>query len=385
MKTLRIGQVGHKWIGRAHTHAYTDLPIFFEIDARIERTILCSNEESVFPVAERWGWKRATLDWREVVSDPEVDIVIVAAPSAIHKDVAIAAARNGKHVFCEKPLALTLEDAVEMTQVGKEAGVINMIGFNYRRVPALALARQMIQDGTIGEIRHFRGIYQQDWLVDPEFPLVWRVQKKDAGYGSHGDLGAHVIDTARFLVGEVSQVVCTQETFVTERPIATAMDGFSATSSGEMGTVDVDDASSMLLRFKDQQAIGYIEATRFGAGHRNQNRIEVNGSKGSFIFDMEQMNELLYYSTEDPANLQGYRRIQVGEATHPYMANWWPAGHIIGFGDTFVNEAFDFVNAVIAGEQVTPDFVDGLKCQFVLDAADRSAKNGVWVKVEDSL
>jgi predicted dehydrogenase len=384
MRTLRIGQVGHKWIGRAHTHAYTDLPVFFEVDARIEKSILCSNEESVFPVAERWGWTRAALDWREVVADPDVDIVVVAAPSAIHKAVSIEAAKNGKHVFCEKPLALTLEDAREMVKAVQDAGVTNMIGFNYRRVPALALARQMIQDGKLGEIRHFRGIYQQDWLVDPSFPLVWRLQKKDAGYGSHGDLGAHVIDTARFLVGDIAEIVCMQETFVHERPIATAMDGFSAETSGEMGQVDVDDASAMMFRFRDRNALGYIEVTRYGAGHRNQNRIEINGSKGSIIFDMEQMNELLYYDTEDPGTLQGYRRIQVGEASHPYTANWWPAGHIIGFGDTFVNEAYDFVNAVLAGEQITPDFVDGLKCQLVLDAADRSAKTGSWVKVEDA-
>jgi len=383
MKTIRIGQIGHKWIGRAHTHAYTDLPIFFEIDAQIERTVLCSNEQSVFPVANRWGWKRATLDWHEVVADPNVDIVVVAAPSALHKDVSIAAAANGKHVFCEKPLALTLDDAREMTRAVEDAGVTNMIGFNYRRVPALALARKMIQDGRIGEIRHFRGIYQQDWLVNPDFPLVWRLQKKDAGYGSHGDLGAHVMDQARILVGEISEVVCMQETFVKQRPIATSMDGFSAAASDQLGDVDVDDASSMLLRFKDQQAMGYIEVTRYGAGHRNQNRIEINGSNGSIIFDMEKMNELLYYSSKDPDETQGYRRIQVGEAIHPYTANWWPAGHIIGFGDTFVNQAYDFVSAILKREQVTPDFRDGLQCQVILDAANRSAESGRWVAVEE--
>lgn len=384
MTTLRIGQVGHKWIGRAHTHAYTDLPIFFDVGAKIEKSILCSNEESVFPVAERWGWKRATLDWREVVTDPTVDIVVIAAPSAIHKEVAIGAAENGKHVFCEKPLALTIDDARAMTDAVVAAGVTNMVGFNYRRVPALALARQMITEGMLGEIRHFRGIYQQDWLVDPEFPLVWRLRKQDAGYGSHGDLGAHVIDTARFLVGEIRSVVCTQETFVNQRPIATEMDGFSAKTSGQMGDVDVDDASAMMLRFHGTNALGYIEVTRYGAGHRNQNRIEVNGSKGSLVFDMEQMNELLFYDTTDPGSYQGYRKIQVGEDSHPYTANWWPAGHIIGFGDTFVNEAYDFVSAALAGKQVSPTFVDGLKCQLVLDAADRSAKSNVWVEVEEA-
>ena len=383
MRTLRIGQVGHRWIGRAHTHAYTDLPIFFDVEATIEKSILCARSDDVGSVAERWGWRRSTHDWHEVVSDPDVDVVIVAAPSALHKDVSIEAARNGKHVFCEKPLALTLDDAREMTAAVRDAGVVNMIGFNYRRVPALALARRMIRDGLLGEIRHFRGVYQQDWLVDPAAPLVWRLQKKDAGYGSHGDLGAHVIDTARFLVGDIARIVCTQETFVSERPVATEMDGFSAKTSGELGTVDVDDASAMMFRFRDSKALGYIEATRYGAGHRNQNRIEVNGSKGSIVFDMEQMNDLHYYSTDDPETLQGYRRIQVGEASHPYTANWWPAGHIIGFGDTFVNQAYDFVNAVIADRRIEPDFEDGLACQLVLDAAGRSAQSGAWVDVED--
>jgi len=248
-------------------------------------------------------------------------------------------------------------------------------------VPALALARQLIQEGEIGDIFHFRGCYQQGWLVDPGFPLAWRLRKAAAGYGSHGDLGAHVVDLARFLVGEIQEVCCFQETFIRQRPKPEFEDGLVAKAGKEMGEVDVDDASAFLARFRGRQTMGYFEVTRYGNGHRNQNRIEINGSKGSLIFDMEKMNELEVYLGSDPANLQGFRRVQVGEGVHPYMANWFPAGHIIGYGDTFVNQAFDLIAAIKEGKAASPDFLDGLKCQQVLEAADRSAHSRQWETV----
>lgn len=382
MRHIGVGLIGHKFMGRAHTHAYTDLPIFFDTNVEVIKKVICANEESIHEAGRRWGWQSSTLDWREVVANREVDLVDIAAPSAIHAEVAIAAAKAGKHVFCEKPLALTLADAEAMTEAVQRAGVVNMIGFNYRRVPALALAKKLIEDGEIGEVYHFRGCYQQGWLVDPGFPLVWRLQKQQAGYGSHGDLGAHVVDLARFLVGEVDEVCCQQETFLTERPKPSFVDGLVAVAGTEMGRVDVDDASAILLRFAGRKTLGYIEVTRYGTGHRNQNRIEINGSKGSLIFDMEKMNELEYYRGDDPGHLQGFRRIQVGEGTHPYMANWWPAGHIIGYGDTFVNQAFDLITAIRDGVKIAPDFHDGLVCQRILEAADRSARTRQWEKVE---
>lgn len=284
--------------------------------------------------------------------------------------------------FCEKPLALTIQDAKQMVEAVQKAGVVNGVGFNYRKVPALSLAKRMIEDGLIGEIYHFRGIYQQDWLVDPNYPIVWRLQKKEAGYGSHGDLGAHVVDIARFLVGDISEVCCLQETFISQRPKLAAADGLRAIPGKEYGDVDVDDASMFMLRFSGKKTLGYLEVTRYGAGHRNQNRIEVNGSNGSLIFDMENMNELLYYSTKDNPGLQGFKRIQVGEIDHPFMSNWWPAGHLIGYGETFVNQAYDFICAIRDGKSATPDFMDGYICQLILDAADRSAKNRTWIKIE---
>jgi len=381
MKEIRVGLIGHKFMGRAHTHAYTDLPIFFDTDIEIVKKVICSNEESVIDIAKRWNWQKHSLDWREVVQDPEVDLVDIAAPSAIHAQIAIAAAEAGKHIFCEKPLALNLKDAKAMVNAVEKAGVVNMIGFNYRRVPAIALAKKLIADGEIGEIYHFRGIYQQGWLVDPNFPLTWRLRKEKAGYGSLGDLGVHVIDLARYLVGEIEEVLCTERTFIKERPKPIVEDGLVAIAGKEQGKVDVDDAAAFLAHFKNMETIGYLEMTRYGTGHRNQNRIEINGSKGAIIFDMEKMNELEFYRVDDPSHIQGYRRIQVGEGVHPYMANWFPAGHLIGYGDTFVNQAYDLITAIKESKKITPDFNDGLICQQILEAADKSVRTKKWEKV----
>ena len=378
MKEIRVGLIGHKFMGRAHTHAYTDLPIFFDTGVEVVKKIICSNEESVGDISKRWHWEKYSLDWREVVQNVEVDLVDIAAPSAIHAQIAIAAAKAGKHIFCEKPLALNLKDAKAMVDAVEKADVVNMIGFNYRRVPAIALAKKLINDGEIGEIYHFRGIYQQGWLVDPNFPLAWRLRKEKAGYGSLGDLGAHVIDLARYLVGEIEEVLCTERTFIKERPKPIVEDGLVAIAGKKRGKVDVDDAAAFLAHFKNMETIGYLEMTRYGTGHRNQNRIEINGSKGAIIFDMEKMNELEFYRVDDPSHIQGYRRIQVGEGVHPYMANWFPAGHLIGYGDTFVNQAYDLISAIKEDKKVKPDFKDGLICQQVLEAADKSSKSKKW-------
>ena len=381
MKKLNIGLIGHKFMGKAHTHSYTDVAIFFKPEIEVVKHTICANEESVKEMAAQWGWQNVTLDWKNVINSMEIDLVDIAAPSSIHAEVAIAAAEAGKHVFCEKPLALTIEDAEKMVSAAKKAGVVNMIGFNYRRVPALALARQLIIDGEIGEIFHFRGIYQQGWLSDPDFPLAWRLRKKDAGYGAHGDLGAHVIDMARYLIGEIDEVCCMQQTFYEERSIPSLEDGLVAVAGNKMGKVDVDDTSLMLLKFKGNKTVGYIEVTRYGTGHRNQNRIEINGSKGSIIFNMERMNELEFYSTSDKSHVQGFRTIQVGESVHPYTGNWWPAGHIIGFGDTFVNQAYDLICAIRDNKKVSPDFSEGFTCQQVLESAQKSAETNKWVKI----
>ena len=381
MKKINVALVGHKFMGRAHTHAITDAPIFFDLGVDVCKKTICSNEESVIEIGKRWGWEKAVLDWREVIADDEIDTVSIAAPSKVHAEIAIAAAKAGKHVFCEKPLALDMKDAEAMVKAVQDAGVTNMIGFNFRRVPALCLAKQLIEEGALGKLYHFRAIWSQDWLTDPEFPIAWRLKKSLAGYGTHGDLGAHIIDIARFLVGDLDEVCCVQKTFNRRRPKAVFEDGLFAQAGDEWDDVDVDDASQMLATFKNQDIMAYFESTRNGTGHKNQNRIEVAGSKGAVIWDEEKLNELEYYDDTDDARVKGFRRVQVGEGVHPYMSNWFPVGHIIGYGDTFVNEYYDFLTAVKDGKQVTPNFEDGLKCQKVLDAAEQSAHERAWKKI----
>ncbi|MEZ4518743.1 MAG: Gfo/Idh/MocA family oxidoreductase [Chloroflexota bacterium] len=380
---VNVGLIGHRFMGKAHTHAYTDVTLFFDPQLRPVKHTLCAKGDDVAAVAENWGWQHWTSDWREMIADPDIDVVDICAPSILHKEIAIASARAGKHIFCEKPLAMTLEDAREMLAAVEEAGVTHTIGFNYRKVPALGLAKQLIDEGQIGRVFHFRGMYSQDWLVDPGFPLAWRLRKKDAGAGSSWDLGAHVVDLARYLIGEVDEVVSFQTTFIKERPIASFEDGLMALPGDEMGEVDVDDATAFLARFANG-AMGVFEFTRFGTGHRNQNRIEVYGSEGALIWNgFEEMSNLHFYSRQDPGHAQGFRVIQVGESSHPYGGNWWPVGHVIGFGDTFVHEIFDFLEAIAANKAAAPSFVDGVKCQEILVAVDTSAAERRWVKLEE--
>ena len=381
---LNVALIGHKFMGKAHTHAYTDVGIFFDLKCKPVKKVLCAVGDDVAQTAERWGWEEWSQDWREVVNRPDIDVVDISAPSKIHKDIALAAARAGKHIFCEKPLAMNLEDAQEMLNAVEEAGVVHVVGFNYRKVPAIGLAKQIIESGELGEIYHFRGIYSQDWLVDPNFPLAWRLRKKDAGAGASWDLGAHVVDLARYLVGEITEVIGFQSTFIRERPVAVLEDGLIAIAGKEKGIVDVDDATSFLGRFENG-AMGLFEVTRFGTGHRNLLQVEIYGSLGGIIWrGFENMNNLEFYSRKDPRHLQGYRLIQVGESEHPYVANWFPAGHIIGFGETFIHEIFDFLQAIAENKPASPSFFDGYKCQQILVSLDRSVAARSWVKVMDS-
>jgi predicted dehydrogenase len=380
-RPLNVALIGHKFMGKAHTHAYTDLSLFFNPKRRVHKKVICGIGDDLPQIADRWGWEEWEMDWQRVVNRDDIDIVDIAAPSKLHKDIAVAAAQAAKHIFCEKPLAMNLADAQEMVDAVERAGVVHSIGFNYRKVPAIGLAKQLIDEGEIGKINHFRGIYSQDWLVDPNFPLAWRLRKKDAGAGASWDLGAHVVDLARYLVGEVAEVVGFQSTFIKERPVAVIEDGLVAVAGEEKGEVDVDDATSFLARFEND-VMGVFEVTRFGTGHRNLNTIEIYGSEGSIIWEgFENMNDLKFYSRKDPAYIQGFRTIQVGEGVHPYVGNWWPAGHIIGFGETFVHEVLDFVNAIAEDKQSSPNFYDGLKNQEILVAVDRSIENHGWYQV----
>jgi predicted dehydrogenase len=312
--------------------------------------------------------------------------VDVCTPGDTHAEIAIAALEAGKHVMCEKPLANTVAEAEAMVEAAAAAearGVRSMVAFNYRRVPAVALARKLVRDGRLGTIRHVRAQYLQDWIVDPSFPLVWRLRKDKAGSGALGDIGAHVIDLAQHVVGSsITGVTGLTETFVRERPLPEASTGLSASGGGGVGEVTVDDAALFLARF-DGGAIGSFEATRFASGRKNAMRLEVNGSEGSVAFDFEAMNELWFHDqTEDPETA-GFRRILVTEPQHPYAAAWWPAGHGLGYEHTFTHEVVDLVRDIGAGRSPSPSFADGLQVQRVLAAVQRSADEGSgWQMIE---
>jgi predicted dehydrogenase len=384
-KRINVGMVGYKFMGKAHSHAYRDLPMFFPQAAKPVMKLICGRDESgVAQAAEQFGWEGYVTDWRRLLDRDDIDLIDINAPSDAHKEIAIAAAKAGKHLFCEKPLALTLADAREMLQAAEAAGVKHMIGFNYRFAPAVQLAKKLVQEGRLGQIYHFRAWFLQDWIVDPDFPLVWRLRKEVAGSGSHGDLGAHLIDLARFLVGDISEVIGMSETFIKERPLPASMTGLSAKGSKDAprGAVTVDDATLFLARFANG-ALGSFEATRFAPGHRCTNSFEINGSKGSVKFDFERMNELQVYFTDDASDVQGFRRVLATDPAHAYMEAWWPPGHTIGYEHTFVHEVLELVNALEEERQPVPNFVDGVKCQEVLEAVDLSIAERRWVNLSE--
>jgi len=383
MKQINVGMVGYKFMGKAHSQAYASLPMFFPKAIRPNMKVICGRDESaVKQAAQQFGWESYVTDWRELVKRDDIDLIDINAPSDAHKDIAVAAAKAGKHVFCEKPLALSLSDAREMLKAVEEAGVKHMISFNYRFVPAVRLAKKLISEGRLGQIYHIRAVFLQDWIVDPEFPLVWRLQKEIAGSGAHGDLNAHIIDLAHYLIGDITEVIGVNETFIKERPLLAATTGgltAKADENAPRGQVTVDDATLFLARFANG-ALGSFEATRFATGNRCKNSFEINGSKGSVRFDFERMNELQVYFADDADDVQGFRRVMATDPAHAYMDAWWPPGHSIGFGETFTHEVLEFMTALEEDRLPVPNFYDGVKCQEVLEAVDVSIANRTWVK-----
>ncbi len=381
---LRFGLVGYKFMGKAHSNALSRIPMFFDTDRPIQRKVLCGRDAAwAGEAARRLGWQEVETDWRALVAREDIDCVDITAPSNVHKEIALAAAANGKHIFCEKPLALNLADAREMLQAARKAGVRHQIGFNYRFAPALVLAKRMIEEGRLGKIFHVRGSFLQDWIIDPEYPRVWRLDKAVCGSGSLGDLGAHVIDAARYLAGEFASVTGMSRTFVRERPLVERMEGLSgkAAQGAPRAPVEVDDATGFVCEFACG-AMGMFEATRFAQGHKNDMRIEVNGEKGSLRFAFERMNELEYFSAQDDEGLQGWRLIQVSEGVHPYWDKWWPAGHVIGFPETFCHELYEFIQCVAQGRECVPSFEDGVRCAQVMEAVELSIQRKAWVDVD---
>lgn len=382
MKKLNVGLIGYQFMGKAHSNAYRQVGRFFDLPVEVGMKTICGrNEAGVKAAAEKFGWERYETDWRKVISDPEIDIIDVSTPGDTHCEIAVAAAEAGKHVFCEKPIGNTLDEAKRMLDAVQKTGVRHAVFHNYRKAPAVAFAKKMIEEGRLGTIYHMRAVYLQDWIADPNFPLVWRLQKEKAGSGTHGDINAHIIDLGRHLVGEFAEVSGMLHTFVKKRPLAGAVDDkLGAQASSEMGDVTVDDAAAFLARFKNG-ALGTFEASRFAVGRKNHNRFEINGSKGSIVFNLERMNELEYYNNDDPEGTHGFRVIQATEAVHPYASHYWPVGHIIGYEHTFVNLIADALTGVATGGPISPDFTDGYENQRVLDAVERSAELRGWVEL----
>ena len=376
--------VGYAFMGAAHSQAWRTAGRFFDLPLQPDLAVLCGRDkEKATAAAEKLGWRSVETDWRALLTRDDVGLIDVCSPGDTHAEIAIAALDAGKHVLCEKPLANTVDEARAMVEAASRAaahGVFSMVGYSYRRVPAVALARRLVEQGRIGEIRHVRAQYLQDWIVDPEFPLVWRLQKSMAGSGALGDIGAHIVDMAQYLTGDrLTGVSALTETFVKERPLPSASSGLAASGGAERGTVDVDDAALFLGRFAGG-AVASFEATRFATGRKNALRIELNGSRGSLAFDQERMNELELYS-DDNLDEAGFRRIQVTEPTHPYVGSWWPPGHGLGYEHSFSHQVVDLVRDIGEGREPVPSFADGLRVQLVLDAVERSASSGTWQEV----
>ncbi|WP_090236765.1 Gfo/Idh/MocA family protein [Fictibacillus solisalsi] len=383
-KQVRVGLVGYKFMGKAHSHAYRDVSFYFDTNPKPVLQAICGrNEKDVKEAAANMGWRSYETDWRKLIARDDIDLIDIVTPNNCHAEIAIAAAEAGKHVFCEKPLALTLEQSQRMLDAVNKNGVVHMINHNYRYAPAVQWAKKLIDSGRLGRIYHIRATYLQDWIMDPEFPLVWRLSKEVCGSGALGDLAAHSIDLARFLVGEFKEVSGMLETFIKERPIVEDSSGLSGTGASEQkGPVDVDDASVFLARFENG-AIGTFEATRFAGGNRNGNRLEINGEKGSIRWDMENMNNLDVYFHEDEEGLQGFRTINCTEEIHPYAGAYWPAAHIIGYEHTFTNLMVELMDGIDKGYSPLPNFADGVRNQAILEAVQESDRTKQWVSLSD--
>ncbi|BCW57384.1 Gfo/Idh/MocA family oxidoreductase [Arthrobacter sp. StoSoilB20] len=362
---LGVAAIGYAFMGKAHSNAWRNVASFFDVPAFEQKVLVGRDADAVAEAAAKYGWAESATDWRSVIERDDIHIIDICAPGWMHAEIAIAALEAGKHVLVEKPLANTLGEAELMTAAAAKArsrGVQSMIGFNYRRVPALALARELISEGRLGTIRHIRAAYLQDWLTDPESPMSWRLRKETAGSGALGDIASHAIDQILYLLGDdVTEVSGRLRTFVDQRPGAEGPED-----------VTVDDAAWVNLSLASG-AIASVEASRVATGQKNSLRLEIYGSLGALTFDLENLNELNFLDTTVPVREQGFRRILVNEPEHPYLGAWWPQGHIIGWEHTFTHQIRDFLTAIAAGESPSPSFEEGLNVQHILAAVEESA------------
>jgi predicted dehydrogenase len=375
---IGVGMLGYAFMGKAHSNAFKKLPYMMYPPKAIPTLVAIAgrNEEAVAEAARRYGYEGYYTDWREMLNNDRIQLFDNGGPNDAHAAPCIAAAEAGKHVFCEKPLARTAEEAKTMLDAVQKAGVKHMVAFNYRFVPAIRQIRKLIDSGLLGQIYHFRAVYLQEWIM-PHYntPMIWRLQKEQAGSGALGDLGSHVIDLGRYLVGEISSVSAQTRTFIKQRPW----------DDGSMGTVDVDDAFAAVVEF-DNGALGTVEATRFAAGRKNGQRIEINAEKGSIVFNLERMNELdVFWVDDEPKETQGFTNVLVSEGYHPWWENWWPQGHMIGWEHSFVHEIDHLLDCIVNDKEVSPigaDFTDGYKNAVICDAILQSAAEKRQVDVK---
>jgi predicted dehydrogenase len=385
-RSLRVAMIGHGFMGAAHSQGWRTAPRFFDLPLTPRMSVVVGRDPAATQrAADAWGWESSATGWREVIARDDIDVVDIVTPGDTHAEIAIAALEAGKHVLCEKPLANTVAEAEAMADAAQRAadrGIRSMVGFTYRRLPATTLARRMVADGRIGQVRQVRAEYLQDWLIDPEAPLTWRLQKDRAGSGALGDIGAHAVDLTEYITGlPVEQVSGVVETIVSERPVLAESSGLSGTAGNERGPVTVDDVALFTGRLSGG-ALSSFEASRFRTGRKNALRIEVAGSTGALAFDLERLNELEYYDATQPPAEQGFRRILVTEPDHPYAGAWWPPGHMLGYEHGFSHQVLDLVHAIADGTAPAPSFADGLHVQRVLDAVEHSAQaDSIWTRV----
>jgi predicted dehydrogenase len=384
--TLRVAMIGYGFMGAAHSQGWRTAPRVFDLPAEPEMAVIVGRHaDAVADAAAKWGWAESATDWREVITRDDIDIVDIVTPGDSHAEIAIAALEAGKHVLCEKPLANTVAEAEAMADAAARAaarGIRAMVGFTYRRVPAVTFLRDLVAQGAVGRIAQVRASYRQDWLVDPEMPLAWRLQKEHAGSGALGDIGAHAIDLAQFVTGmKLEKVSGVIDTIVKQRPLQGSGSGLSGTAADGYGEVTVDDVAIFTGRF-DSGVLGSFEATRFATGRKNALSIEVSGDKGALAFDLEDLNTLSFYDRTAPNQTQGFTRILVTESEHPYVAAWWPAGHMLGYEHGFSHQVKDLVDGIVDGSDPHPTFAEGLQVQRVLAAIEQSsADDSAWVRV----
>lgn len=385
MKKLNVGIIGTKFMGRAHSNAWKKAPLFFDMESEPHLMAACGRDTtSLHKFADKWGWQQVETDWKKLVANPDIDIIDIALPQSMHCEIAVAAARNGKHIFCEKPMAMNSAEATEMLKACEENGVKHYLNHNYRRLPAIGVAKRLIEQNYVGRIFHWRCSYQQDWIVSPDFPLTWQLRKEYAQAGPQWDLNSHSVDLAHYLVGKISTVSALTTNFIKERLLAkeSTSGNLSAEAlSGEKGKVTVEDAALMLVEFENG-AIGSFEASRFAPGRKNKLSFEIYGSNGSIVFDLERMNELQCYSLSDADGGRGFKTILATEGSHPYMDHWWPPGHIIGYEHSFVHAVVDFIQAIDENKSIEPDFNDGLAIINVLEAGLKAAETGKKIELK---